>query len=515
MKGGTLLLEARQEVATSETVGAVTVAQGLNSINSLNTGSGINSADLTLSSFNTVSGTISAATTTGVINATDVNAGGAAVNFAGTNLGTSGSNSRIAILTGVGGSQITPANLVSEGYMINNIIPFAVVGGADFASYITYTSITGAGLSTVSAGGVGALNATGYAGYDNINLPATNAPTQNVKITTTQGIASTVGVPMMLTINSLNMSGLVDLNFTNSNDTLNLASGGLLRNGAGGDYIGGQITNNGNLTAGGSQSSGIADLYLYNNQNALTVNSAVINNPAGAAVRFVIAGAGTTTLGFNNPNAPTGANYSLYSGGLVVNGGTVDLTGNAMIPGGSIILNADTFNTSNGSIVGIVANTATSAADNGTTTLVVSSAANVLAGETVSGVGINPGTTVVSVSGNTVTLSQAATMPNPGTQVTFAGPLPSFVLNNSIVNLFNNMTVAGLAFNSSGSNGNTITLNGMVLTLPADGSGITSTPTSVSSKDIATINSSSSAGYLSQNNTAQTITVQCPRWSTA
>jgi len=136
----------------------------------------------------------------------------------------------------------------------------------------------------------------------------------------------------------------------------------------------------------------------------------------------------------------------------------------------------------------------------------VGSAANVLAGEAVSGSGIPVGTTVSSVNGTTVTLSQAATVSN-GAFVSFTGPLPSFVVNNSIVSLFQNMTVAGLAFNSTGSAGNLVTLNGMVLTLPANGSGISSSPTSVSSNDVATINSGASAGYLSLNGTAQTFTV--------
>ncbi len=334
MKGGTFIFNGRPQTAATETVGVVTLKEGFNTISSNAGGTGINSADLTLNGFGVVAGTVTGATgVTG--SSTVVNLGGATVNFTGTNLGTSGSNARIDILSG--GSQQTPAALAAAGYMVNNIIPWATVGGSEFASYITYASANAStigGVSSVSAGGIGALNATGYAGYDNINLPSTSAGTQNVRITTTQTSPSGT-----LTINSLNMQGVVDLNFNSNTDILNLTSGGLLRNGAGADLIGGLTQNNGNLTAGGTQSSGIADLYLYNNQNALTVDSAIINNPNGAVVRLVITGGSstaTTTLGFTTP-----AVGSVYSGGLIVNGGTVNVSG--QLPGGSITLNATTF----------------------------------------------------------------------------------------------------------------------------------------------------------------------------
>jgi autotransporter-associated beta strand protein len=406
MEGGTLSFLGRPETASTETVGVVTLMGGMNTINAANGGTAVNSADLTLSGFSRTASSE------------------AVVNFTGTNLGTGGSNSRINI------SGATGASLG----LVNNILPWAVVNGADFASYIPYTSANG-----VSAGGVGALSAAGYAGYDNTNLPGASAPAQNVLLSATQSVPAGG-----ITINSLNLSGDIALNFTNSTDTLNLFSGGLLKSGGvAADYIGGQTPGSGNLTAGGAQSSGVADLYLFNGQAALIVNSAVINNPNGAAVRLVIsaaAAADTTTLGFSSPNSPsgTGAPYSLYSGGLVVNSGTVSMNGT--LPGGSITLNGATFNTALGS----------------------------------------------AFSSN-----------------------PVFTLNNSTLNLFTAVTLAGLSFNSSGSNGNVIALqnSGATLTLPSDGSGITSMPTSVATSDIATINSASSSAFLNLNGTAQTFTV--------
>ncbi|MGA2870931.1 MAG: hypothetical protein ABSF34_17435, partial [Verrucomicrobiota bacterium] len=191
---------------------------------------------------------------------------------------------------------------------------------------------------------------------------------------------------------------------------------------------------------------GVADFYINNDQLALLVNSAVINNPNGAAVRLVITGyaaADTTTLNFggtpNSPGSGTGVPYSLYSGGLVVNGGTV--VSNGTIPGGPITLN-----------------------------------------------------------GAVLTLSGGSSIAAP----------PVFTLNNSTMNVSVPITVGGLAFNSTGSSGNFITLqtNGANLTLPSNGAGITSTPTSVSSNDIATINSSfPTAAFLSLNGVAQTFTV--------
>ena len=417
MRGGALSFLGRAETASAETVGVVTLVGGLNTINSAIGGTGVNSADLTLTGFGAISGTVAGFS--------DANASGSVVNFTGTNLGASGSASRIDI------SGATP---ISVG-LVNNILPWAVVNGGDFASYIPYTSVNG-----VSAGGIGALGTMGYAGYDNTNLPSASAPAQNVEISTTQSLPSTSGTPVTLTINSLKMNGVIDLNFINFADTLNLVSGGLLRNGAGSDTIGGLTSDTGNLTAGGGEGAGIADLYLYNNQGQLAVESAIINNPNGAVVRLVISGGGTTTLGFNAANAPAGMSYSLYSGGLVVNGGTVDLTNNTVLPGGNVTLNATTFNTSSGS----------------------------------------------AFSSN-----------------------PFFTLNNSLLYLLRSTVVAGLTFYSSGSSGNLVTLSGyqVTLTLPSDGSGITSNPTSVSANDIATIKSSDPTGALSLNGVTQTITV--------
>ena len=199
LRGAALTLTGRPVTGSLDTLGLVTVDQGLTTITvnaSSGTTAGIFGADL-------VAGTLA-----------QTAANGATVNFIGqtngvyTALGQMGSNPRFGVTT-------APT-------MINNIIPWAVVGGSETASYVAY----GSGVS----GGIAALNAPGYAGYDASVLPATASnATQNIRLVATGTVISGGQ-----TINSLNIVGTFNLNFSNSGDPLNLNAGVLLHSGGAG-----------------------------------------------------------------------------------------------------------------------------------------------------------------------------------------------------------------------------------------------------------------------------------------
>jgi hypothetical protein len=135
------------------------------------------------------------------------------LNVTGTNLGLAGSsNSRL---------QVTSAPT-----MTNYVLPYVVVGGADFGSYIP------TGVS-VNSGGIGALNQAGYAGYSqsltNSFSGVTSSATSNLKVT---GMTATVTGPGGTTLlNALNMAttGNTTLSFGANSDILNLTAGALLR----------------------------------------------------------------------------------------------------------------------------------------------------------------------------------------------------------------------------------------------------------------------------------------------
>ncbi len=137
---------------------------------------------------------------------------------------------------------------------------------------------------------------------------------------------------------SLNIAGNANLAFTLTTDTLNIVSGGLLKSANNGNFIGGANTTTGTadfgrLTAGGT-STGVNSLYVYNNENTLTINSRIIDNASGGQTRLVLSGASTITL--------TGTNS--YTGGTVINTTTTLSGTNAQVvlpsAGGIMINNA-------------------------------------------------------------------------------------------------------------------------------------------------------------------------------
>jgi len=291
LNNGTLTYNGRAQTASVDSVGATTLNQGVSVLN-INAGAtGVNSADFTLAILARTSN--SAATI-------EFNGNGA--------LGTIGS--------GQGRIAITSAPTLS-----NNIIGgWALANGNAFASYIPYSSTGG-----VNVGGVGALNSAGYAAFDSTatSFTGTTQPTWNVS-------AATVAISGTVILNTLAANGATSaLTFATNSSVLNLVSGGLLLN-SGSNTVGTAV-GNGSITAGGTASSGVQDLYFWtgtSNNNTNILRSTIIDNGSGAQTRLVV-----TTRGNGNQPLTMYNGTNTYTGGTVLNtSANLQATSGVVIP---------------------------------------------------------------------------------------------------------------------------------------------------------------------------------------
>ncbi len=374
LRGGTLTLSGREQLASSEMLGATSLEQGYSFIVSTAGGTGINSSELTFASLTRPAN--SAAT----------------VNF-NSAVGLIGSNPRILIT-----AEPTPVNGIIGGWaLVQN----------DFASYAP-------GL------GVGALGQAGFPAFDTVFVAGSSQPTQNFKISGgTLNIPSLAAGASEYRLNTLNMAITVaaqNLTFTEGGDTLNLVGGGLIKTGNFANSFGATV-DSGRLTAGGGAVSGTSDLYLFNNANTLTINSRIIDTATAIAAgtgkaRLVISATGATVSLANPANS--------HTGGTVVNGGTVTLTG------------------------------------------LTPSAAQILAGHAeipAGGLTLNGAT--VTMTTNPVTLTTHAGQIAPANVVTLNG--------SSTLNLAGNNTLAGVIFNNNGGTTTPAVNTGGTLTIGASG----------------------------------------------
>ncbi len=375
LRGGTINFAGRAQTASSETLGAVTLNKGLSFITSTAGGTGVNSADLTLTSLTQTPGTY------------------ATINFNTANLGQMGSFGRILIgtLNGVA----TDPTTVGLG-LTNNIIGGWAEVQNDFATYIP-------GL------GVAALGANGALQYDLINTFNGSLITDNVRLTATTTIPNGGK-----TVNAVSMTGSnIALNFTAGTDILNIVSGGLI--GPNNNQTIGTTAIRGVLTAGGTASSGTNPLYIYNRANTLTVNSQIVDTAtaigSGTAKTALVlnASGGAITIG-NGTNS--------YTGGTIVNGGTVNL--------------------------------------------------NVTTGSVAIPLATNPADSLI-INGGTVTMQNFAGQIDPAAIVTLNG--------NAVLNLFGANTLGGFIFRDDGggtggtgvnSNSGTLTVNGNIVSTTAN-----------------------------------------------
>ncbi|MDP2324310.1 MAG: autotransporter-associated beta strand repeat-containing protein, partial [Gammaproteobacteria bacterium] len=275
LNGGAITFTGRDNTASSETLGTLLLASGNNNLRADPGGTGtIRSAVL---SFGNVTQTNQA-----VLN----------VNTAAGQMGSA--------------ARITWAN--GSTHLVNNIIPWALSGGGEFLSYVD-ASPDG------TSGGLGALNSTGYAGYNGTSLPLTHNDTGNYAVAGNT-IAINAGG---LNINALKTTstGAQVISFAADTDVLNLTAGAYLKNSNQTTTFGATL-DNGRLTAGGTASTGVSDLYFFtypNGTSATTINSRLVDNANGARMRFVYTSYSPTsqTIITNGLNS--------YTGGTTLNGG--------------------------------------------------------------------------------------------------------------------------------------------------------------------------------------------------
>ena len=285
LRGGRLDLYGRANGITAETVGAVSLAAGFNTINADDGGTGVQSTDLTLSSL-----------------ARPVGSAGV-VRFANSN-GQIGSTQRTLI--------------AAAPTLTNNIIGPWAIRERELAGYVP-------GL------GVGDLNAAGFPGYDATTLATGANPTQNVRITASATLTGNTTVNALVT-----RAGAITIDL--GGNTLGLTSGGLLLSSETNTIT--QTVSNGTLTAGAAGVGG--DLYLYwlpyGGTSRVSAVSARVADNAGGPVRLVISSSEPAAT--THKTNLSGAN--VHTGGTVVNQGQVDLTGGVgtvVIPAGGLTLN--------------------------------------------------------------------------------------------------------------------------------------------------------------------------------
>lgn len=326
LRGSTLSFYGKPGATSSETLGDVVLEQGASVITAAaNTNNGNlmpQAATLTLTSL------------------TRNAAAGATVNFGQSYSGTS--SERLGILASSAGSS---ENIIVTGGLAttNNIIGAWAV----YTNYFNRNPIEFVGYDT--AGGVGALNAQGFAGYDDVNLPAASQPAQNIRLVGNGSVASG-GV----TVNTLNFIANATtvapvITFANDTDVLNLAAGGLAfsydagANNAGINGTIGATPNSGRITAGGLVPTGPVDLFVYYQNstatNAFTLNSAVIDNPnnGGQAVRLIV-----NSTNFGKFPVVLASNLNSYSGGTIVNNQILQIgvgTTEGNLPAGGLTIN--------------------------------------------------------------------------------------------------------------------------------------------------------------------------------
>lgn len=366
LRGGTIDYGGRVLATGGETFGALSALMGANTLTATNGGtSNAGAFSATLVTFASLSRTT-----------------GATINFTGSNLGSEGNNSKIIFTA--------PLTAIGNGVLG----AWAIANSSDYAAYN-------------QTNGVGVVGNGGFVGYDAdfasgsiTNLGMGSA----VNLTTTLNAGTT-------TTSLLRFHGdfINDLAFTNGGDILNLELGGILRSSNNRTTTIGTTGIRGVITAGGTEISGTRELVIYNaatgttnfaggstttgspvvtmtstaglapgmtltgtgvpagstilsvdsstqvtlTQNStataagtitfagsttnMTIHSVIADNGLGNSVQFVKSGAGTLILSGNNT----------YTGGTVINQGTVNLTGSGtIIPGGGITLTGGILNTS-------------------------------------------------------------------------------------------------------------------------------------------------------------------------
>ncbi len=283
LRDGALTFTSLVNDASTESMGVLASIQGSNTVTVTNTApSAIGSADVSFASLSRSAGTT--------------------INFAGSNLGQQGNNSRITF------RDSSPTTILGGA-----LGAWAIANSSDYAAYNS-----GVGVGIVGQGGFVGYDGT-FASGNITEIPATAASTTTLSGATITGLLRIAGA---FTNN---------IAFSSGTDTLTLEQGGILR------------SNNNNATTIGTSlirgtiTSGTDELVVYNNQGTTTINSVI-----HGATKLIKSGGGTLSLTANNTytlgtsvvqgtltlNGDVGT-VVIPSGGLIIGGATVTMVGNA------------------------------------------------------------------------------------------------------------------------------------------------------------------------------------------
>ena len=267
LDGGVISYQGRIGFNSTESLGAVTLASGANSISANQPGTGVNSAQLTLASLTRSTGA--------TLNLQRLSPAGT------TNLGLIGSTPRIVVTAG----QTT----------VGGIVPGVFFGEREFVGYTS-------GL------GFGALGTVGFPAYytTSASVSLASAPaTGNVK----QALNGTVASGGQ-TVNALN-AATFDVAFSGANDVLTLTSGMYTNMGA---------RSIGTTAVRGVLTSGSAELFLnawHNSGSGITVHSKITGS--NLLVLSSDGNGGNPAIRLTSPSND-------YTGGTVVNSGPTIIT---------------------------------------------------------------------------------------------------------------------------------------------------------------------------------------------
>jgi autotransporter-associated beta strand protein len=282
--GGSLSWSSRTDLTSGISTGTVTPVRGNSYLNVVTAGAG--------SPTMTIAGLGSRST-------------GATLTFAGSGtLGYSGTNAGIVIT-----ANPSLTNGIIGGWAVTNGVNPAGGSGA----FVTYDPTFG----------VQPLAATAYATtFGQVQSGS------NVRVTTAGTFNSGTNVANSLTVNIAGGT----LAFAAPGDVLNLESGGILLQAAA--VLGGTAAR-GQLTAGGlTATSGTRELFVHALASG-TINSSVVNNPAGAAVALVLGQAGNT-LTLTGSNTHTAGTYVNYATVLLSATSGFAVPGDLFATGGSL-----------------------------------------------------------------------------------------------------------------------------------------------------------------------------------
>ena len=325
--GGTISVQSNAAAATTsdQVIGNLDVASGMLTADATRNNTGALS----------VLGLGSAGNTAAFTRASN-----ATVNFTGTSLGTAGNTGRILI----------------TGQTTTGFLGAWATSGTEFVKYDTTTD-SGYAL------GVTALTAADYtlnpteAGYTTgLNVKASNAT------------ATAVTLAGARAVNSLNLQGAGITTLALGGNSLVLESGGLLSSTAAHLITG---TSASSLTAGNTASA--TPLFASVANSTLDIGARITNNAAGGVVTLVKNGAGTLLLS----NTAAAASNNSFTGGVVVNAGTLSVfspnavgTNAIQLSGGQFTANSNNATSSStiawGSNITVTANGSALQMDNNT-----------------------------------------------------------------------------------------------------------------------------------------------------